>query len=240
MRQPTRPQHFSHQRSKQADKTNHPNGIHQHGAEDNCHCQRAETRHRQPEPKIACHAIIQAQQRQWAQQQHRQQPGHQQARQNKLYVAPVLLIQRSGTPQEHPLQLIVIEQRQQAVDRTAVQSQHQPGQDQRHRRHAFAPGHAEHQSTDHDRPRHGGQLASQLAAGQHPQRSDSQPKLGTGGNAKRCRLRQRIAQNLLEQHADQSQPGTGQQRDRQPRQQAIVEQHLLHIVDVRRHQRLPP
>ncbi len=150
------------------------------------------------------------------------------------------MVQRTGSPQEHALQLIVMKQRQQAVDRAAVQPQHQPGQNQRHRRHPLAPGDAEHQPAHRNRAHHGGQLASELAPRQHPQRGDGQAELRAGGNAERRRLRQRIAQHLLEQDADQPQAGAGQQRHRQPRQQAVMEQHLPHVVDVRRAERPHP
>ena len=40
-------------------------------------------------------------------------------------------------------------------------------------------------------------------------------------------------EDLLKQYADQSQPGTDQQRNRQPRQQAVVENHLFNGIDIR-------
>ncbi|MNN61934.1 hypothetical protein D3C81_1771970 [compost metagenome] len=72
------------------------------------------------------------------------------------------------------MQLIVIEQRQQAIDRTAVQPKNQTGQNQRHGRHPFAPGNAEHQPADHNGTDHRRQLSGQFAPRQHPQRGNRQ------------------------------------------------------------------
>ncbi|CSS53864.1 Uncharacterised protein [Shigella sonnei] len=59
-------------------------------------------------------------------------------------------------------------------------------------------------------------------------------------NAKRRRLRQRVTQHLLKQHAHQPQARAHQQRNRQTRQQAVVKNHLLDDIDVWRPGSLRP
>ncbi|MNP11820.1 hypothetical protein D3C76_1040260 [compost metagenome] len=137
------------------------------------------------------------------------------------------------------MQLVVMEQHQQLVDRSAVETHHQTGQNQRHRRKSFSPRHAKHQRAHHAGPRQRSKLAGECA-GQRPERGNGDSELCASGDAERRRFRQRVTQHLLEQHTDQPQPCAHQQGNRQTRQQAVVEQHLLDVIDIRYGERLAP
>ena len=137
------------------------------------------------------------------------------------------------------MQLIVMENNHQLVQRPAVQTDHQTGKNQGYRRQPFSPRDAENQRPDKTGPRQRGELRSQNA-GNRPQCRHRHPQLSAGRDPEGGRFRQRVAQHLLEQHAHQSEPRANQQRHRQSRQQAVVEQHLSDIVDIRLPQRLAP
>ena len=189
--QTARPEHFCQQRREQADKTDDADRIHQQGADDNRQRQRRQTGQRQRQTEVARHAIVQPHQGKRAQQQQGQQHAAEQLRPQTLNDAPVGLCQRPGAPEEHALQLVMMEDHQQLVDRAAVEAHHQPGEDQRHRREAFTPGHAKDNRADDASAHQRGKLRRQYAR-ERPQRDDRHPQLGTRRHAKGRRLCQRI------------------------------------------------
>ena len=133
-----------------------------------------------------------------------------------------------------------MEQHQQLIDGTTVETHHQARQNQRDRREAFAPGDAKHQQPDHAGTGQRRELGGQHAARQRPERRHGHAKLRAGRHAERGRLRQRVTQHLLEQYANQPKPGTDQQRYHKARQQAVMEKHLIDGVDIGAPQRLLP
>ncbi len=132
-----------------------------------------------------------------------------------------------------------MEKRQQLVHRPAVEAYHQPGEDQRYRRQAFAPGDAKDQRAYGAGAKQGGKLRGRHA-GDRPQGGDGNAQLRTGRDPQRGRLCQRVTQYLLEQHAHQPQSGPNQQGDRQPGKQAVVENHLGNDIHIRVPDRLRP
>ena len=161
--QPTGAKHFRQQRREQADKADNPYRVHQQRADDDRQRQGAEARQGQRQPEVTRHPVIEPHQGQRPQQQQGEYCPAKQLRPQALRHAPVGLRQRPGAPQEHALQLVVMENHHQLVKRATVKADHQPRQDQRYRRQALAPRDAKHQRAHQTGPGQRGELRRQHA-----------------------------------------------------------------------------
>ena len=141
-------------------------------------------------------------------------------------LAPAVLHQRAGTPDEHALQIVVMENRQERRERARIEGDDQARQDQRQGCQRPSPGEAEHEQR---RQRAAGKRDALAARGEHCRREQGgcrQSELGAGRHAQRRRLGQRIAQHLLQQRPRQTERGAGQEADQQARQEAVDDQDL--------------